>query len=233
MCSGGKWRAVLRSIICVVADIFDEADAWTLFLVHFCDAYTLAHASAHTDQSLITYQDSLMELWEASQSTLKLTTASMMRYIKNHTILCHSAAAIPVFGVGGNYDADWAEYLHRLLTMFHLYNLQPLLTCLWHRVFIKTPYRRTSGANHEVQLLNFVNRWCLSINDGMVIEVLADGISYVGNSRGPTFGRSYNYCKKLLSKGGSLVKSGIWMWMGSLMSKNPTLRREGHCHSQF
>ena len=60
--TGGRWRSVLRSLVCVIADIFDGAQAWTVFVVSMLDAYILLSARAHSDASIDLLREAYLEM---------------------------------------------------------------------------------------------------------------------------------------------------------------------------
>ena len=135
--TGGRWRAVLRVLPCVMADIFPIPD-FTKTVVAYLDFYVIYSSKVVPESAIEEANGALVRMVAASNNSFFHVSPSEMCFIKNHKTLGHALPAIRQMGAADGYSAGPLENAH---------------ICS-----IKVPHRATSGAKAEEQMINYINR---------------------------------------------------------------------------
>jgi hypothetical protein len=136
--TAARCRILMKTLVCVMVDVFPQSPEWVDLTVSFLDYFTLAK-----QKSLVVNADlpKMLELMrrfsELAHSTLLPWSPSKLNFLKFH-VLKHHVFFLFWFGIFANFSANVLEALHKMAA--------------------KDPWRHSSGMSQSQQVINYVVR---------------------------------------------------------------------------
>ena len=135
--TGGRWRAVLKVLACVIADIY-PIDDFTSTVVSYSDFYIIYTSHVVSEGGMRVAHAALVKMVRHQNNSFFFVSKTELCYRKMHKTLAHAIPAIEQMGAPIGYSAGPMENAH-----------------IWS---IKVPHRATSGTKAEEQMINYINR---------------------------------------------------------------------------